>query len=85
MPRKRKSNVLRLAPRIVVNPKIHSGKPVIDGTRVPVDVLVGAVAAGMAIDHVAEEYGVTRKDVLAALGYAAQVVAGEEFRLIGSR
>ena len=85
MLRKRKSDVLRLAPRIVVNPRIHSGKPVIEGTRVPVDVLVGAVASGMAIERVADEYGVTRKDVLAALGYAAQVVAGEEFRLIGCR
>jgi uncharacterized protein (DUF433 family) len=85
MPRKRKSDVLRLAPRIVVNPRIHSGKPVIEGTRVPVDVLVGAVASGMTVERVADEYGVTRKDVLSALGYAAQVVAGEEFRLIGSR
>ena len=85
MATKRKSDVLRLAPRIVVNPCIHSGRPVIEGTRVPVDVLVGAVASGMTVEHVAEEYGVTRKDVLSALGYAAQVVAGEEFRLIGSR
>ena len=70
MLRKRKSDVLRLAPRIVVNPRIHSGKPVIEGTRVPVDVLVGAVASGMAIERVADEYGVTRKDVLAAIGYS---------------
>lgn len=85
MPRTRKSDVLRLAPGIVANPRIRSGKPVIEGTRVPVDVLVGAVAAGMAVDRVADEYGVTRKDVLSALRYAAQVLAADEFRVIGSR
>lgn len=73
---------MKLAPRIVVDPKIHSGQPVIEGTRVPVHVVVGQVAAGMPIETVAEEYGLVREDVLAALAYAAHVVAGEEIRAI---
>jgi uncharacterized protein (DUF433 family) len=85
MQRSRKSGVLRIAPRIVVNPRIRSGKPVIEGTRVPIDVLVGAVAAGMTVERVADEYGVTRKDVLSALRYAAEVLAAEEIRAISSR
>jgi uncharacterized protein (DUF433 family) len=68
----------------VVDPKIRFGRPIIQGTRVPVDVLVGAVAAGMTVERVAQDYGVARRDVLAALGYAAKLVATEEIRAIGS-
>lgn len=60
-----------LYPGIVVDPAIRFGKPVIKGTRVPADILVGKVAGGMSIDAVADEYGVTPEDVLHALGYAA--------------
>jgi uncharacterized protein (DUF433 family) len=48
---------------------------------VPVAVLVGKVAAAMPLDEVAEEYGVAREDVLAALAYAAQLVADEQVRV----
>jgi uncharacterized protein (DUF433 family) len=66
-----------LFPGIVVDPSIRFGKPVIKGTRVPIDILVGKVAGGMSIEEVAEEYGVTSQDVRAALGYAAQRLAEE--------
>ncbi len=69
-----------IAPRISVEPSIRGGRPVIAGTRVPVDVLVGKVASGLAAAEVAEEYEVSREDVLAALAYAAQLVADEEVR-----
>ena len=66
-----------LFPGIVVDPAIRFGKPVIKGTRVPVDILVGKVAGGMSIEQVADEYGVTIDDVRAALSYAAQRLAEE--------
>jgi uncharacterized protein (DUF433 family) len=66
-----------LCPGIVVDPAIRFGKPVIKGTRVPVEILVGKVAGGMTVDEVAEEYDVTPDDVRAALGYAAQRLAEE--------
>lgn len=66
-----------LFPGIVVDPSIRFGKPVIKGTRVPIEILVGKVAGGMSIEEVAEEYGVTPQDVRAALGYAAQRLAEE--------
>ena len=72
-----------IAPRIVVDPNVRAGRPVIKGTRVPVDILVGQVAAGLTVDEVADEYGVAREDVLAALSYAAKVVASEEIVLTG--
>lgn len=69
---------MEIAPRIAADKDVCHGKAVIQGTRVPVEVLVGHVAAGMTVDRVAEEYAVTREDVLAALAYAARLVA-EDF------
>jgi uncharacterized protein (DUF433 family) len=74
--------MIQLAPRIVVDEGVRFGKPVIQGTRVPVEVVLGKLAGGMTTETVAEEYGLTREDVLAALAYAARTVAGEEVRAV---
>jgi uncharacterized protein (DUF433 family) len=72
--------MLRLAPRIVVDERVRFGRPVIEGSRVPVDVVLGKLATGMTAEAVADEYGLTREDVLAALAYAAHTLAAEEVR-----
>jgi len=72
-----------LAPRIVADSSVRSGNPVIEGSRVPVEVVVGQMAAGLNVDQVATEYGITREDVLAALGYAAHVLSTEQVRAVG--
>lgn len=64
--------------RIVVDPEVAHGKPVIKGSRVPVEIVLGSLAGGMEINEVAEEYGLERQDVLASIGYAAKIVAREE-------
>lgn len=69
-----------IAPRIVVDPKVRFGKPVIEGTRVPAELVVAKLAGGMSVDEVADEYGIAVDDVRAALGYAAGVLAAEEVR-----
>ena len=74
--------MLRIAPRIVVDQTVRFGKPVIEGTRVPVDLVLGKLAGGMTMEVVAEEYDLTREDILAALAYAARTVAAEEVRAI---
>jgi len=58
--------------RIVIDPQIQHGKPVIRGTRVPVTRVVGGLAGGMTKEAVMQEYGITEEDLLAALDYAAQ-------------
>jgi uncharacterized protein (DUF433 family) len=45
---------------------------------VPVEIVLGSLAGGMEINEVAEEYGLERQDVLAAIKYAAKIVAREE-------
>lgn len=56
---------------ITVDPSVRFGKPVIKGTRVPADTIVARVASGMNIKEIAEEYGITEKDIYNALHYAA--------------
>ncbi len=60
--------------RIVIDPRIQHGKPVIRGTHVPVARIVGGLAGGMTLDAVVQEYGITAEDVRAALSYAAELV-----------
>lgn len=67
-----------LEDRITIDPEISHGRPVIKGTRVPVEIVLGSLAGGMEINEVANEYGLNREDVLAAIGYAARIVASEE-------
>jgi uncharacterized protein (DUF433 family) len=57
-------------PGITVDPGVRFGKPIIKGTRVSVEHLVGKVAGGMSIEEVAEEYGVTPEGMLATIGYS---------------
>lgn len=63
---------------ITVQPDVRFGKPVIAGTRVPVDLIVGKIAGGMIIEEVMREYNLTYEQVQAALKYAAHLVAEEE-------
>lgn len=63
---------------IAVNPKIQGGKPVIKGTRVPVEVVVGALSGGMTVEDVCKEYRIKKEDVLACLKYAAEVLSEEK-------
>lgn len=67
---------------ITIDPKVKFGKPVIAGTRVPVDLVIGKIAGGMAIEEVKKEYDLTHKQVLAALRYAADLVASEEVHVV---
>jgi uncharacterized protein (DUF433 family) len=75
--------VQELAPRIVVDPAVRFGRPTIQGTRVPVDLVLAKLSGGMTAQEVASEYDLTREDVLAALAYAARVLASEDVLVTG--
>ena len=65
--------------RIAVDPKIMLGKPVIKGTRLPVEIIVEKVAYGASVDDLKKDYPFLKKDdVRAALLYAAKRIANEE-------
>ena len=71
------SEAAKMNERIVIDPRIQHGKPVIRGTRVPVARIVGGLAGGMTVAEVVHEYGVSNEDVCAALSYAAALVEEE--------
>jgi uncharacterized protein (DUF433 family) len=65
--------------RIVVDPKICSGKPTIRGTRIMVKNILGMVAGGYTVPQILNAYPeLTHQDVTAALEYASQVVDEEK-------
>jgi len=70
-----------IAPGIVVDRQVGFGKPVIKGTRVPVDLVIGKMAGGMTIEEVMKEYDLKREDILNALSYAATLMKEEEIRV----
>jgi uncharacterized protein (DUF433 family) len=64
---------------IASNPAIMAGKAVIQGTRIPVDLLVRLVAQGISFDEILADYPHLQiEDIQAALFYAAAAVASEE-------
>ena len=64
--------------RIIIDPAVRHGKPIIKGTRVPLEIILGSLAGGMEIEEIIKEYDLQKEDVLAAPAYAARVIAGEE-------
>jgi uncharacterized protein (DUF433 family) len=58
--------------RITIDPKIMGGKPVITGTRIPVDKILRELGNGLSYDDMLREYPrLTRADLLAAQRFAA--------------
>ena len=69
--------------RIEINPKILGGKPVIRGTRIPIELLLRKLAEGATEQILLEAYpGLKTEDVKAALAYAAESVAHEEIHTL---
>jgi uncharacterized protein (DUF433 family) len=62
--------------RIVVDPAVHHGKPVIRGTRMPVTMVVGSLAGGMTLKDIQRKYELTADDVRAAWRVSRQKKGG---------
>jgi uncharacterized protein (DUF433 family) len=64
--------------RIATDPAVLTGKPVIKGTRLAVEFIVGLLAEGWSEDEVLRNYpGLVRDDILACLAYAQQRLSEE--------
>ena len=65
--------------RIEVNPDVMLGKPVIRGTRVPVELVLRKLSDGTSEADLLDAYpNLTREDIHAAMRYAADTLAHEE-------
>jgi uncharacterized protein (DUF433 family) len=68
--------------RITIDPKIMFGKPVIKGTRVPVELILRKIAGGMSEAQILEHHPhLTVEDIRAAAAFAADHLAAEEIVL----
>ena len=65
--------------RIVIDPKICHGKPVIRGTRMPVALVVGSLAGGMSFEELQHEYDLSIDDIRAALKFAGELIEKEQY------
>jgi uncharacterized protein (DUF433 family) len=65
--------------RIDVNPKVMLGKPVIRGTRIPVELILRKLGEGATMEDLLDAYPrLTPDDIRAALMYASRVLSREE-------
>jgi uncharacterized protein (DUF433 family) len=65
--------------RIEINPGIMDGKPVIRGTRVPVELVLRKLGAGMSPEAILVDHPrLTRDDIQAAQAFAADYLADED-------
>ena len=65
--------------RIVIDPKIMVGKPVVKGTRIPVEIVLERLAEDLDLTTLFEDYPrLTEEDVKACLAYAEAVIEGED-------
>jgi len=68
--------------RIVIDPEVLVGKPVIKGTRLAVEFIVGLLAQGWSEAEILQNYaGLTREDILACLSYASDALQAERVYL----
>ena len=62
--------------RIVINPAVLAGKPIIIGTRISVEFILELLSSGMSVDEICEEYPhLNRIDVLIAINYATKFLS----------
>ena len=64
--------------RIIANPEILGGKPVIEGTRISVEHVLGLLANGMSNEEIIADYPIlSEESIRAVLGYAARALQND--------
>lgn len=67
------------SPRIALDPEVLVGKPVIRGTRIAVEFVIGLMADGWTETDILESYpGITHEDIIACLAYARDMLSSEK-------
>lgn len=65
--------------RITIDPDVLAGKPVVRGTRLAVDFIIGLLGQGWSESDILRNYpGLTREDIAACLQYASEVLQAEK-------
>jgi uncharacterized protein (DUF433 family) len=73
------ANTMTEHPRITLAPEVLAGKPVIRGTRLSVEFVIGLMAEGWSEPEILANYpGVTHDDLIACLAYARDALSSEK-------
>lgn len=71
--------IVTITDRIEINPQVMLGKPVIRGTRIPVELILRKLSQGATEPDLLDAYPrLSHEDIQAAIRYAADVLAHEE-------
>jgi uncharacterized protein (DUF433 family) len=83
--REGKMNTKQLLDRITINPEVMVGKPTIRGLRITVEQILKALAGGITIQELLEDYPeLEPEDIQAVLLYAAELVGEEQVFEVGT-
>lgn len=70
---------MNISKHIDINPEVMLGKPVIKGTRIPVELILRKLGQGISENDLLDAYPrLTREDIRVAMIYAAEIIACEE-------
>ena len=64
--------------RIIIDEEVRHGKPIVEGTRITVDDVLGWLESGLGYEEIEQEYGITKEDIIEVIRYASSFVRGEE-------
>lgn len=67
-------------PLVEVNPRVHSGAPVLRGTRMPVDTIIDNFQFGLTVAEISEQFELPPECIQAILGYAKDHVLARSIR-----
>jgi uncharacterized protein (DUF433 family) len=75
--------MLKIADRIVIDPQVCFGKPVVEGTRIPVHMVLELLGEGLTPQEIIEKCypHLTKEDILACIRYANSLVKNEEIHV----
>jgi len=73
----------KIAERIIVDPNICFGKPVVEGTRIPVHMVLELLGEGITPKEIIEKYysHLSEEDILACVRYANSIIQEEEIHV----
>ena len=72
--------------RIIVDPEVLVGKPVIKGTRISVEFVIDLLARGWTVDQILREFEHLKpEDIQACLAYASEIIKSEQIYPLSSQ
>ena len=68
-----------IPPNILIDSNVCHGKPVIQGTRTPVTVILDALVAGDSYEEIEKDYEITREEILGCIAFASSEVSSQTY------